>query len=125
MPMPRCSGGTAAPVAAEESTRPSSVISPAVGGMNPAVRRSVVVFPQPEGPSRVRNSPSRTTRDRSRTTQRLPYAFPTPARLSSAMLRWDVGPEIVPGEQVDPHEQGRDQEGQRGGERDLAFVVQP
>ena len=34
-------------------------ISPAVGSSKPATMRSVVVLPQPEGPSSVRNSPER------------------------------------------------------------------
>ena len=32
--------------------------SPAVGGSSPPIMRSKVVLPQPEGPSRTRNSPS-------------------------------------------------------------------
>ena len=36
---------------------PSSRILPAVGGSKPAIMRSVVVFPQPLGPSREKNSP--------------------------------------------------------------------
>nr|WP_246227176.1 hypothetical protein [Propioniciclava coleopterorum] len=31
---------------------------PDVGVMKPAIMRSVVDFPQPDGPSRVKNSPS-------------------------------------------------------------------
>src|SRR3954468_18017549 len=37
---------------------PSSRIWPSVGRSNPAIRRSVVVFPQPEGPSSEKNSPA-------------------------------------------------------------------
>ena len=37
-------------------------ISPSVGATNPPIRFSVVVFPQPEGPSRQKNSPSRISR---------------------------------------------------------------
>ncbi len=32
---------------------PASVISPSVGCSKPAIIRSVVVFPQPDGPSRL------------------------------------------------------------------------
>ena len=35
---------------------------PAVGNSSPAIMRSVVVLPQPEGPSRQRNSPSSTVK---------------------------------------------------------------
>ncbi|MNF02403.1 hypothetical protein D3C80_2015400 [compost metagenome] len=37
-------------------------ISPAVGNSKPAIIRSRVVLPQPEGPSRVKNSLSRISR---------------------------------------------------------------
>src|SRR2546428_11587513 len=36
---------------------PSSTILPSVGCSKPAISRSVVVFPQPEGPRREKNSP--------------------------------------------------------------------
>src|SRR5690625_3962429 len=36
---------------------PSTKMSPLVGSSNPAMQRIVVVLPQPEGPSRAKNSP--------------------------------------------------------------------
>src|SRR5262245_13520584 len=41
---------------------PSSRMVPSVGCSNPAISRSVVVFPQPEGPSKEKNSPLSTVR---------------------------------------------------------------
>src|SRR2546430_6427761 len=41
---------------------PSSRMVPSVGCSNPAISRSVVVFPQPEGPSSEKNSPLSTVR---------------------------------------------------------------
>ena len=41
---------------------PSSRIRPSVGCSNPAIIRRVVVFPQPDGPSREKNSPGSTSR---------------------------------------------------------------
>ena len=41
---------------------PSSRIRPAVGCSKPAISRSVVVLPQPDGPSREKNSPLSTDR---------------------------------------------------------------
>src|ERR1700734_2186882 len=41
---------------------PSSRIRPEVGCSNPAISRSVVVFPQPDGPSSEKNSPLSTVR---------------------------------------------------------------
>src|SRR4051812_44679519 len=44
---------------------PSNSTSPAVGVSSPAMIRSVVVLPQPLGPSSVTNSPERMVSDRS------------------------------------------------------------
>src|SRR5215475_9265972 len=41
---------------------PCSRITPWVGSSNPAIMRMVVVLPQPDGPSREKNSPSRMSR---------------------------------------------------------------
>src|SRR6266571_1289667 len=46
---------------------PSKSMSPADGSSSPAIIRRVVVFPQPEGPSRIASSPSPTFRSRSAT----------------------------------------------------------
>src|SRR3954462_8112315 len=54
--MPRCSGGTTRPAA--DSTRSPTTMRPLFGARNPASRRKVVVWPQPDGPSSDRNSPS-------------------------------------------------------------------
>ncbi len=40
------------------TSSPSSKIWPEVGSSSPAIMRSVVVLPQPDGPSRQKNSPS-------------------------------------------------------------------
>src|SRR5215210_5650636 len=52
-------------------------ISPAVGTSKPATIRRVVVLPEPEAPSRVRNSPDSTLRDRSSTATKSPNLFVT------------------------------------------------
>ena len=41
------------------TSRPAMRIRPALGGSSPAIMRSVVVLPQPEGPSRVVSVPAR------------------------------------------------------------------
>ena len=53
-------GVDVAPLAAAPAARsvPSSRISPAVGRSKPAIIRSVVVLPQPDGPSSEKNSPA-------------------------------------------------------------------
>ena len=53
-------------------SRPSSVMDPQVTSAKPAIICSVVVLPQPEGPSSETNSPFSTARLRSETTRRLP-----------------------------------------------------
>src|SRR6266496_5715140 len=52
-------------------------IAPASGCSKPASTRSRVVLPQPEGPSRVRNSPERTSSVTSRRAWTSPYDFET------------------------------------------------
>ena len=52
MPMPRRWTGTSLDLLAVEADGPSS------GMTNPAMARSNVVLPEPEGPSRPKNSPS-------------------------------------------------------------------
>src|SRR3989454_11651303 len=50
-------------------------ISPDVGRSSPAIMRSSVVFPEPEEPSRTRNSPSRIDRSTPSTAWRSPKCF--------------------------------------------------
>ena len=52
MPMPRSFGGTSL------IRCPSKRISPSSGVKKPAISRSSVLLPQPDGPRRVNNSPS-------------------------------------------------------------------
>src|SRR2546427_1642813 len=68
--MPRALGGTS------PSTRsPPMSISPDVGRSSPAIIRSSVVFPEPEEPSRTRNSPSPIERSTPSTAWRSPKCF--------------------------------------------------
>src|SRR3954453_13617681 len=57
--------------------RPSIRISPAVISSNPAMRLSVVDLPQPDGPSRVMNSPSGTVKFTPEQASTPPYRFVT------------------------------------------------
>ena len=52
MPMSRCCGGSLV------TSRSPIRIRPELSSTKPAIIRSVVVLPQPDGPSKVRNSPS-------------------------------------------------------------------
>ena len=49
------------------TSRPRSSIRPRVGRSKPPIIRSVVVLPQPDGPSSVRNSPVSTVSETSST----------------------------------------------------------
>ena len=66
-------------------SRPSIVISPAVGFSNPAIIRSVVVLPQPDGPRNDTNSPFSTARLKSMTAATSPNSFCTPVSSRKAM----------------------------------------
>src|SRR5262245_31228400 len=59
-------------------------MSPPVTSSSPAIIRSVVVFPHPEGPTRTRNSWSRTVRSMPATATTSPKRFSTFSRTTSA-----------------------------------------
>ncbi len=59
------------------TTRSPMRISPAVMSSRPAIMRSAVLFPQPDGPSSTRNSSSSTSSERSSTATTSPYRFVT------------------------------------------------
>src|ERR1700746_3033512 len=62
MPRSRERGGTRMPRAGDDTTLPPMAISPPVGCSRPATQRSVVVLPQPDGPSRTTISPAGTAK---------------------------------------------------------------
>ena len=80
--MLRRSGGSEVPGA--EMTWPSIVIVPLVGSSRPAIMRSVVVLPQPDGPSSETNSPEASARLTSSTATTPPKRQPT--RASASLL---------------------------------------
>src|SRR5687767_3947848 len=73
--MPRRSGGTT--LAGVETVAVPTRISPASGAMNPAISRSSVVLPQPDGPSSVTNARTPISSERSRTAVTAPNVFVT------------------------------------------------
>src|ERR1700722_3894782 len=62
MPRSRSRGGTRTPRAGDDTTRPAMLMSPEVGCSSPATQRSVVVLPQPDGPSSTTISPAGTAK---------------------------------------------------------------
>ena len=72
MESPRFSGGTWTRGEEANTGLPSMRISPDSGCSSPAMARSVVVLPQPDGPSSVRCSPAATVKETPRTAATLP-----------------------------------------------------
>ena len=79
MPMWRLCGGSVT------TERRSIAMSPSVGVSNPAIIISVVVLPDPLGPSSVRNSPAPTVSE-------MPRTAPTASNRFSTAVRTTVAP---------------------------------
>src|SRR5271166_5410287 len=101
--MPRCSGATAAP--GEERTRSPTMMRPPSGARKPASNRSVVVLPQPEGPSRERNSPSAMVRSRLDTAVTSPKRRLSPSTTTRATSSLSAREESTPEDAVADHRQ--------------------
>src|SRR5437773_1045188 len=78
MPIRRLSGGTNTPCAVDVNTRSPTRTSPASGFSRPATSRSVVVLPQPLGPSNVTSEPAGTSKSIASTAGVLPKALERP-----------------------------------------------
>src|SRR5437868_9629272 len=69
------------------TTRPSTLISPSSASSRPASSRSDVDLPQPDGPTRIMNSPSWTSRSRLSTAVKSPpNRFVTPLNVTEAKV---------------------------------------
>jgi hypothetical protein len=98
--MLRASGGSAVMSWPRTRTRPAS------GASKPAIMRSVVVLPQPDGPRREKNSPSAMASDTSSTARAAPAK--TLVTRSSAMAASGIGGHRgVIGAVAHPHGRGR------------------
>src|SRR3954467_416785 len=69
---------------------PSTSTLPAEGATRPAIIRSSVVLPQPDGPSRETNSPEATARSTSATASCVPNRLLRRSRASSATAAGDL-----------------------------------
>src|SRR5215469_2736790 len=120
MAMSRSRGGTSF------TTSPPIQISPEVISSNPAIMRSVVDFPQPEGPTRTTNSSSSISRSMPFTAWTLPSnCFVTLRIETGAMralsLRCACG---QPGDVV-VHQESVDQNGRRGADHATRHDLAP
>src|SRR6266581_8907934 len=79
MAMSRSFGGSAVTSRPPIRSLPEEMVS------KPAIICSVVVLPQPDGPTSTANSPSSILRSRCGTTTKVPYRFSTLSRVTSAM----------------------------------------
>src|SRR3970282_2779096 len=89
MAMSRFLGGTSF------TTRPSTRISPEVTVSSPAIMRSTVDLPQPDGPTRPTHSPSAMTADMPRITGVAPKLLWTLRISTVAMIRSDPGGKVA------------------------------
>src|SRR3954469_23370896 len=80
--MLRCSGGSVR--AFDDTSRSPTRISPPVGSRKPAISRSVVVLPQPEGPSRQTSCPWSIRNETSSTTASAPNRLVRPRKSTDA-----------------------------------------
>src|SRR5207237_4398591 len=84
------------------TSSPPSRMRPEVGNSRPAIIRSVVVFPHPDGPSRQKKSPSRIVKVESRTAVKSANALCNVSTRISAMASFrefgDAGEERRPRE---------------------------
>src|SRR5271165_332219 len=67
------------------TSRSPMKISPPVSSISPAIRLSVVVLPQPDGPTSATNSPWSIASERLSTARNGPYVFTTLSSLTCAM----------------------------------------
>src|SRR5918997_4511665 len=78
-----CWNTTPAPRPGTGAVPPTRTVPP-VGCSNPAISRSSVLLPQPDAPTRTRNSPAGTVRSTGPTATTSPYACSTPVRVTAS-----------------------------------------
>src|SRR3954453_11905139 len=71
---------------------PASSTLPSSGRSKPAIIRRHVVFPEPDGPSSVKNSSSRMSRSTRSTATTSPYVFRAPSRRTATSPFWVTRP---------------------------------
>lgn len=97
MAMPRLAGGTLFIFV------PSMTTSPDVASSSPAMTRSRVYFPHPDGPTKTTNSPFSTSRSMFFRTSTLPKILQTLVRVMASLLQCDrsAGADAFVGSEAD------------------------
>src|SRR3982750_4426952 len=113
MPRPRWFGGTKRRRVDEKIPSSATVIPPACGRSSPAIERSVVVLPQPLGPSSVKSLPGGTSNDTSCAARiaclrSFTYSVHKPLTVSISKLA-DAEAPTDPLRGQHPHEEGEDE----------------
>src|SRR5438445_9092624 len=115
---------------------PSIVIRPADGCSKPAIIRSVVVLPQPDGPRNDTNSPFSADRLKSRTATDVPNCFWIPVRVRKVIGPWsscgsmcagqlEARPGATPDDRDEAHRDPRQAEADKRHGRRLVGEVAP
>src|SRR5207244_5953705 len=118
MAMSRAFGGTSF------TTSPPMAISPSVMSSKPAIMRSVVVLPQPEGPTSTTNSLSAMSRSMPRTAGTSSYSLNTFRKFTCAIVLAFGGAGGQAGDVV-VHEERVDDERRRGAEQRRGHDLPP
>src|SRR5215469_7249957 len=116
--MSRSFGGTSL------TTSPPIAMSPSVISSSPAIIRSVVDLPHPDGPTSTTNSWSAMSRSMPRTASTSSYRFTTLRKLTSAMSSALCRAGGQPGDIV-VHQEGIDQEGRCGSKQRSSHDLSP
>src|ERR1700730_6254296 len=119
MAMSRSFGGTSL------TTSPSTAISPALISSSPAIIRSVVVLPQPEGPTSTTNSLSAMSRSMPRTAGSSSYSFTSLRSVTSAIAASPFGGAGGEAGDVVVHQEGVHDEGRRRAEQRRGHDLAP
>src|SRR5512132_3746989 len=127
MPKPRRLGATNTRFADEYTTRSFTAISPSRGFSSPAIERSVVVLPHPDGPSSVKSLPSGTVKvtswaARTISPRSLGYSVKSPSTLSIGLF---LDSELLaqPLRHHHEDEEREDEEDPQGGELHVLAVL--
>src|SRR6516164_3236241 len=118
MAMSRSFGGTSL------TTSPPIAMSPSVISSSPAIIRSVVDLPHPDGPTSTTNSWSAMSRSMPRTASTSSYRFTTLRKLTSAMSSALCRAGGQPGDIV-VHQEGIDQQGRCGSKQRSSHDLSP